>query len=205
MRMAGGNLKPLYLPLALAIVLVGIGVAAVVVTNQYFDQTRVQYKVAADDRQAIQNKLSRATEEEREIREKLVDYRKLLAQGVIGDERRLDWVETIGQIKNDYKLAEIKYQIEPQRPLELPGITPSTEVEFRASALKVDMQLLHEGDLFVFLDALRSKLKAHVLVRSCSIERLGGRSGQDRGIAPRLRADCVIDLVTIRDKQLKSG
>jgi len=201
---AGGNLKPLYLPLALAVILVGIGIAAVIATKQYLDQTRIQHKVALAERQAIQNKLSRATEEEREIREKLVDYRKLLARGVIGDERRLDWVETIGQIKNDHKLSEIKYQIEPQRTLELPGITPTSEVEFRVSALKVDMQLLHEGDLFVFLDGLRSKLRAHVLVRSCSIQRLD-RSGQDRGIAPRLRADCVIDLVTIRDKQLKSG
>jgi len=204
MRVAGGNLKPLYLPLALAVILVGIGIAAVIATKQYLDQTRIQHKVALAERQAIQNKLSRATEEEREIREKLVDYRKLLARGVIGDERRLDWVETIGQIKNDHKLSEIKYQIEPQRTLELPGITPTSEVEFRVSALKVDMQLLHEGDLFVFLDGLRSKLRAHVLVRSCSIQRLD-RSGQDRGIAPRLRADCVIDLVTIRDKQLKSG
>jgi len=202
--MAGGNLKPLYLPLVLAVILVGIGVAAVIATKQYLDQTSVLYKVALAERQAIQTKLSRATEEEREIREKLVDYRKLLARGVIGDERRLDWVETIGQIKNDHKLSEIKYQIEPQRTLELPGITPMSEVEFRVSALKVDIQLLHEGDLFVFLDGLRSKLKAHVLARSCSIQRLD-RSGQDRGIAPRLRADCVIDLVTIRDKQLKSG
>lgn len=204
MRMAGGNLKPLYLPLVLAIILVAAGVAAVIATKQYLDQTRVQHKVALAERQAIQDKLSRATEEEREIREKLVDYRKLLARGVIGDERRLEWVETIGQIKNDYKLSEIKYQIEPQRTLELPGITPTSDVEFRVSALKVDMQLLHEGDLLVFLDGLRSKLKAHVLVRSCSIQRID-RSGLDRGIAPRLRADCVIDLVTIRDKRLKSG
>jgi hypothetical protein len=145
-----------------------------------------------------------ATDEEREIREKLVDYRKLLARGVIGDERRLDWVETIGQIKNENKLAEIRYQIEPQRTLDLPGVSPSSGVEFRVSALKVEMQLLHEGDLLVFIDGLRSKLKAHVLVRSCSVQRLD-RSGQDRGIAPHLRAECVIDLVTIRDKQLKSG
>jgi len=204
MRVPGGTLRPLYLPLVIAVVLAGIGIAVVIASMHMVDETRAQHKVALADRQAIQNKLSRATEEEREIREKLVDYRKLLASGVIGDERRLEWVETIGQIKRDHKLFEIKYQIEPQRTLELPGITPTSEVEFRVSALKVEMQLLHEGDLLVFLDGLRGKLKSHVLVRSCAIQRLD-RSGQDRGIAPRLRADCVIDLVTIRDKQLKSG
>ncbi len=204
MKVPGGTLKPLYVPLLIAVVLAGIGIAVVIASKQFLDQARIQHKFALADRQGIQTKLSRATEEEREIREKLVDYRKLLARGVIGEERRLEWVETIGQIKNDHKLSEIKYQIEPQRTLELPGITASSEIEFRVSALKVDMQLLHEGDLLVFIDGLRRKLKAHVLVRSCAIQRLD-RSGQDRGIAPRLRADCVIDLVTIRDKQLKSS
>ncbi len=203
MKVPGGTLKPLYVPLLVAVVLAGIGIAVVIAGKQYLDQTRGEHKLALSERQAIQDKLSRATEEEREIREKLVDYRKLLARGVIGDEHRLEWVETIGQIKNDHKLSEIKYQIEPQRTLELPGITPSSEIELRVSALKVEMQLLHEGDLLVFIDGLRSNLKSHVLVRSCSIQRLD-RSGQDRGIAPRLRADCVIDLVTIRDRQLKS-
>ncbi|MGB8434645.1 MAG: hypothetical protein WCE38_10330 [Burkholderiales bacterium] len=203
MKVLGGTLKPLYMPLLIAIVLAGIGIAVVIVSKQFLDQSRAQHKSSLADRQSIQSKLSRATEEEREIREKLVDYRRLLARGVIGDEPRLDWVETIGQIKNDHKLSEIKYQIEPQRTLELPGITPSSEVALRVSALKVEMQLLHEGDLLVFIDELRSKLKAHVLVRSCAVKRLD--SGQDRGIAPRLRADCVIDLVTIRDKQLKSS
>lgn len=202
MRVPGGTLRPLYLPLAVAVILTGIGIAVVIASKHLVDQTRAQHKSALAERQAIQGRLSRATDEEREIREKLVDYRNLLASGVIGDERRLEWVEAIGQIKNERKLFEIKYQIEPQRTLELPGITRSSEVEFRVSALKVEMQLLHEGDLFVFLDGLRQKLKSHVLVRSCSILRLD-RSGGDRGVAPRLRADCVIDLVTIRDQRLK--
>lgn len=203
MSTPGATLKPLYVPLVIAIVLAAAGIAVVVTSKQFLERTRVEHKSALAERQAIQDKLSRATEEEREIREKLVDYRRLLARGVIGDERRLEWVETIGQIKNEHKLFEIKYQIEPQRTLELPGITPNAEVEFRVSALKVEMQLLHEGDLMVFLDGLRRSLKSHVLVRSCLLQRTD-RSGSDRGVAPRLRADCTIDLVTIRDRQLKS-
>jgi hypothetical protein len=203
MKVPGGSLRPLYLPLAGAIGLIAIGVAVVLLANHYLDRARLQHRIALADRQAVQNKLSRATEEEREIREKLVDYRRLLARGVIGDEQRLDWVETIGQIKTDRKLFEIKYQVEPQRNLELPGLTQNPEVEFRVSPLKVEMQLLHEGDLLVFLDDLARNLKSHVLVRECSMQRLD-RSTVEKGVVPRLRASCTIDLVTIRDKQLKS-
>lgn len=203
MNVPGGSLRPLYLPLAVAIGLIAAGVAVVVLAGHYLDRARLQHRSALTERQAIQNKLSRATEEEREIREKLVDYRRLLSRGVIGDEQRLDWVETIGQIKTDRKLFDIKYQIEPQRALELPGLTQSAEVEFRVSPLRVEMQLLHEGDLFAFLDDLRRNLKSHVMVRSCSMQRLD-RSTVEKSVVPRLRAECTIDLVTIRDKQLKA-
>ena len=204
MKVPGGNLRPLYLPLAAMVGLVALGIAIVVLTNYYPAQARLAHRIALTDRQAIQNKLSRATEEEREIREKLVDYRRLLARGVIGDEQRLDWVETIGQIKTDRKLFEIKYQIEPQRPLEFPGLTASPNVEFRVSPLRVEMQLLHEGDLFVFLDELRKNLRSHVMVRACSMQRTDRFTGADKTVVPRLRAECMIDLVTIRDKQSKA-
>ncbi|MCC6611468.1 MAG: hypothetical protein IT515_17575 [Burkholderiales bacterium] len=203
MKIPGASLRPLYVPLATAVGLIAIGIAVVMVANHYLDRARLASRTALADRQAVQNKLSRATEEAREISEKLVDYRRLLARGVIGDEHRLDWVETIGHIKTDRRLFDIKYQIEPQRALELPGLTQSPEVEFRVSPLKVDMQLLHEGDLLTFLDDLSRNLKSLVLVRECSMQRLD-RSTVEKGVVPRLRAACTIDLVTIRDKQLKS-
>lgn len=198
-----GSLRPLLLPLAVAVGLIAAGVATVLVTGHYLDRARVQHRIALTERQAVQNKLSRATEEEREIREKLVDYRRLLASGVIGDEQRLDWVETIGQIKTDRKLFDIKYQIEPQRLLDLSGLSPGGEVEFRVSPLKLEMQLLHEEDLLAFLDDLRRSLKSHVMVRSCVLQRID-RTTVEKNIVPRLRAECAIDLVTIRDKQLKA-
>jgi hypothetical protein len=202
MKYYGRNLRSLSLPLAAAVGFVAIGVAVVVLTNHYLEGARSQHRLVLTDRQAIQNKLSRATEEEREIREKLADYRRLLARGVIGDEQRLDWVETIGQIKTGRKLFEIKYQIEPQRSLDLPGLTPSADVEFRVSTLKVEIMLLHEGDLLVFFGDLQRTLKSHVMVRACTVRRLD-RSTVEKGVAPRLTAECTIDLVTIHDKRLK--
>jgi len=66
--------------------------------------------------------------------------------------------------------------------------------------MRLELPLLHEGDLFAFLGDLSRALKSHVLLRSCSIQR-ADRGAGDRGLSPRLRADCVLDLVTIRDKR----
>jgi hypothetical protein len=57
--------------------------------------------------------------------------------------------------------------------------------------------------MLAFLDDLQRQLKTHVMVRSCNVQRLD-RGGVDRpGAGPRLRAECYVDLVTIRDRKLK--
>jgi len=69
-------------------------------------------------------------------------------------------------------------------------------VDFFASTMRVDLALLHEGDLFAFLWAMRASGKAYYAVRRCAILRTG-QSAAVASLAPRLRADCQIDLITI--------
>ena len=77
-------------------------------------------------------------------------------------------------------------------------------MELLASKMTLDLALLHEEDLLRFLDDLRRAVSAYVLVRSCTIDRSLGVA-PDRGAAPRLRARCDVDFVTIRDKRLAAG
>jgi hypothetical protein len=72
--------------------------------------------------------------------------------------------------------------------------------------MRLEMALLHEEDLFRFVGDLRSGLTALVVVRACNVERLpGGEAAKARSLAPRLRAVCELDLVTIRDKRGKKA
>jgi len=187
-------------PAIVALALAAAGAAVVAVTSKLLQKTRVEQQTVKAEREAEQNKFLRATDEEREIRERLVDYRKLVDRGLVGEERRVDWVDRINSIKTARKLLDIKYSIEPQRLVDYPGIGGPGEVEFLTSPMTVEMALLHEEDLFRFLADLRSTLNAHVLVRSCTMER-SDRSPSDRALTARLRAACNIDLITIRDKR----
>ncbi len=201
MKLQRHVVKQLVAPMLMALLLVGSGIIAVIGAGGFLAQMRLERAAAQSERRSAQEKLSRATEEEREIRDKIVDYRRLLERGVIGDEQRLDWVETIGQIKASRKVFDIKYAISPQRPLELSGTAGASDVELRVSDLKLDMQLLHEDDLLQVLDDLRNLLKTHVMVRACNVERIPGATAE-RGTGPRLSASCTLELVTIRDRRL---
>jgi len=207
MKLPPGAGQRLAVPGIVAAALVAGGLAAVILTQRLVLSAAGEQKAAAAERQSAQGKLARATDEEREIRDRLVDYRKLVDRGVIGDEQRLDWVDRIGEIKAARKLFDVKYTIEAQRPVDYPGLAAvgaaaAGEVEVMASPMKLDMSLLHEEDLFRFLDDLRRALSAHVVVKSCTLQRSGGATAE-RGLAPRLQASCDIDLVTIRDRRMK--
>jgi hypothetical protein len=201
MKLPPGAGQRLAAPGILAAALVAGGVAAVVLTQKLVQKATGEQQAAMAERQSAQNKLERATDEEREIRDRLVDYRKLLDRGVIGDERRLDWVDRIGEIKAARKLFDVRYSIDAQRPVDYPGLAGGGDVQFMASSMKLDMSLLHEEDLFRFLDDLRRALSAHVVVKSCSLQRTE-RASTEHGLAPRLQASCDIDLVTIRDRKM---
>jgi hypothetical protein len=204
MKLPPKSRSRLLVPGAIGLALIAGGIAAVLLTQQLVERARAEQKAADSERQAAQNRLGRATDEEREIREKLVDYRKLRSRGLIGEENRVEWVDRIAAIKAARKLLEVKYTIEPQRPADYPGIAGAGDVEFLVSPMRLDMTLLHEEDLTRFLADLRAGVNSHVVVRSCTLQR-AERAPAERGLAPRLRAECAIDLVTIRDRQAKSA
>jgi len=197
--------RRLAVPAVIGLALVVAGLVTAAIAGQLLKQARADQIAGAAERVAAQNKHTRANDEAREIRERLVDYRKLVETGLVGEERRLDWVDRIAEIKARHKLAELKYSIDPQRKIELPGTAPSAEVEVLGSKLALDLALVHEEDLVRFLDDLRRSVNAYVVVRACTIDRTAAPGVPDRGVSPRLRARCEIDLVTIRDKQLARG
>jgi len=188
-------------PAIVAIALIAAGAVAAGIASELVGKARAEQLQAKAEREAEQNKLTRATDEEREIREKLVDYRRLVERGLVGEERRLDWVDQINAIRTARKLLNVTYSIDPQRPVDYPGLGGAGEVEFLASPMRLDMSLLHEEDLLRFIGDLRNAISAYVVVRSCTMERLADAPSSDRELAPRLRATCELDLVTIRDKR----
>ncbi len=203
MKLPPNSGKRLVVPATVAVLLVAVGAVAIGASQQMVNRARADQAQAAAERQSAQNRLARATEEEREIQEKLVDYRKLRSRGLIGAERRADWIDRIAQIKAARKLYDLKYTIEPQRRVDYPGVAGAGDVEFMASQMKISLELLHEDDLFRFVDDLRASLSSYVVVRACSVTRIE-RAASDRGAGPRLNADCTIDLVTIHDPKAKA-
>jgi hypothetical protein len=179
--------------LATAIAMIAVGLGLAWLADQQVRTAAQAKTVANSELQQFEGKLKQVRAEENEIREKSALYSNLRARGIIGEEQRLDWVELIKGIKETRKLIDVQYEFSPQQTLEraaMPGFS------FRSSAMKLQMKLLHEGDLLNFINDVRRQAKAYVRVRSCTVTRTT-RTGSSAGETALLNADCQLDWITI--------
>jgi hypothetical protein len=191
------DLKHLRTPFAIAAALIAVGAAALLMSDSYLDSARKMRDASRASRVGAQERVMRVSEEEREIKENLIDYEQMREQGMLSEQNRLDWIESITRIKNQRKLFEIKYRIEAQRVLDYPGVVATGSTEFVLSRMRLEMLLLHENDLLDFLKDLHAAKKAYVSVRQCAVTRIE-RGTTATTLQPRLRADCQVDLVSVR-------
>lgn len=196
MKLGARDLKRLRLPIAVGVVLALAGVACHFAAGDYLQETRKLGVATSAQRAEVRTRLASANEEEREIKANLQQYQALAARGVVGEENRLDWIDTITAVKNERRLFNIGYSIEPQKELDYPGFVPGGGVNFVVSRVKIEMQLLHEEDLLNFIDDLTKRGRSYLAVRSCNVQR--AERGGGTTLAPRLQASCVFDLITIR-------
>ncbi|MBA3902720.1 MAG: hypothetical protein C0522_03450 [Rhodocyclaceae bacterium] len=197
------DFRRIRLSLALALVMVAGGGAIAFGSTRLLETERKANREALAKRSEIQGRLSRAREEEQEIKQKIARFNALQARGIIGEEQRLDWVELIRQIRSARKLYDIQYEIAPQRPLEGAGTAAGTGggYDFLASTMRLQMPLLHEEDLLNFLSDLRTSARAYIRPRDCVVERVPKGPSERGGAMPQLKAECSIDWITIREKK----
>jgi hypothetical protein len=131
--------------------------------------------------------------EKRDIRNFQPRYIELLSRGLIGEEKRLEWVDVVRQIQAQRKLPPLSYDIEPQQTVRLESSLDLGDYQLQGSRMRLHMELLHEMDLFNFFDDLRQR--SFVTVQDCSIRRLGVAAGALG--APTLGADCTLNWITL--------
>ncbi|MDX9994315.1 MAG: hypothetical protein RBS28_03250 [Rhodocyclaceae bacterium] len=190
------NLKSLLGSLALVLAAILLSAGAVFAAYHYAGQAERDHRQAQTLQSETRARLSRAHEDEREIRDRIARYQELIRLGRTQPERRLEWVETLGHIKASRRLLGLEYEISPQRPLDEKQ-PASGGFRFLASPMKLDMPLLHEGDLLGLLDDLAARSEALVSVRSCRIDRLPASRGSPD--TANLKASCEIDWITLQE------
>jgi len=202
MNFTAAELRKLAPAIAILIALIAAGGAFVYWTRLQEHAAARELAAARAERAQARERLTRIAEEEKDVNDKLAVYRRLQSLHILGPEQRLEWADAMTRIRTSRELLDMRYTVERQKTLvTVPG--KPANVDFFASTMKVEIALLHEGDLLSFLRDLRDSGNAFYSVKRCQISRTG-IAATGTSIVPRLRADCEIDLITIMDRAAKA-
>ncbi len=190
--------------------IVGLGAVLVLVglLVSFADQYRTKNEMALQTQQNLLNqarqKFQSSGLEKEMIIQYLPIYNDLLAKGFIGEERRIEWIETLRQIHAKHKLFSIDYSIGLQEHYT-PGFIPNLGgFRLNRSVMSLKLDMLHEGDILALLDGLHEQTTPFI-VRDCEIKRPIGAVVNSKNIAANMQANCEIDWLTLRDPQLSNA
>lgn len=138
-------------------------------------------------------------EEERTIKSYYPLYQSLERDGVIGEEQRLDWIDTLRAVAANIKLPSLRYEISARTPYTPDFVLDTGVFQLYASQISLRMGLFHEGDLVNMLDALNFNSPGIFSVESCKLSRTS-KILQRNPARENLQADCRLRWVTLKPR-----
>lgn len=188
-------LLPSWLLLALSI-LAGAGIVAG--SHWYLEKEKRDSAGSARRVQEARARLDGARRERDSLHESADVFRTLVERGLLQNERRLDLVELVNQLRARHQLYALEYEISPQRTLELAGGRVFNSVDVLASRVRLRARALHEGDLLAFVSALSQTPQGFYPVDRCLLRRTDSPLDS---LQPHVDADCTLEWITLREKR----
>lgn len=142
-------------------------------TWYYRDKMQREYQLQKSRFQSISNQYLAVDQEEKLIRDYYPKFVELYNKGILGQERRLNWIETLHNAEEQIKLPSITYDIASQTKFIPDYSLNMGNFQIYSSPMKLNMNLLHEGDLQELLNTLDSQAPGIYNVSSCKLSRSG--------------------------------
>ncbi|MGB8518320.1 MAG: hypothetical protein WCD45_10590 [Gallionella sp.] len=154
--------------------------------NKQSEQARAENHTAQQQLHRAQSALIVAQQAQLDRQTYEADYWLAVTQHLIGDEARMDWMDTLENLRAHYSDADFHYQIAAQKPYA--SQPDSGNFTLVASTMTWHLTLRHEAQLLDFLDALHQQSHGQFLTTGCALKRN----------ADLLSADCTGDWLTLQ-------
>lgn len=199
MKLEPNDWKKLQTPLVILGAVIAIVIACIVLVQQY----RAEQELALLKQQSLLNAARQRYQssglEKEVITAYLPQYQTLINRGFVGEERRIEWVESLREQHKNHKLFGIKYSIKQQEKYT-PAFAPNLGgFTLNRSVMQFELDMLHEGDLLQLTESLSKANVAELMLRDCEITRLNESSALSSQLIANLHAQCELDWLTLRE------
>lgn len=182
------------LPFALAL---GVSAAMIGGAHHYRATQEARLGETGQTLRESRNRFRFIDDEKRLIEDLLPRYRAFEAEGVIGPEARLEWVETLRAASRRLGLPELRYALGAQERLPADPDAESAGFGVYRSLMDLQLGLLHEDDLIRLFEVMRRESPGLFSVASCRVRRAGAHFAH-LPAAVNLRAVCTLEWFSLR-------
>jgi hypothetical protein len=181
--------------IALAIALI-LAVGLLGASYHFWESSNKSLKSAQSQLRASRAKYRTVDEQEAMIATFYPQFVALEGQGIIGRERRLDWIENLRRADENLKLPSLGYSIDTQEPFTAEFPLGGGLYRPYASDMSLSLGLLHGQDLFNLLARLDEAGQGLYSVDRCRLERRRELPGSPR--EAHVNSSCLLRWYTIK-------
>lgn len=192
-RLAYTALRPLWLPLGVLLAAAAVSAGLLTASGNALEAARERHQRQRSVLQAETQRVHKAADEKALIERYRDVYATLQRQGFIGNEQRINWVDTLRNANLSLNLFGIDYSIGAQQPYAEP-VQSTGALQLRESPMRLGLKLLHEEDLLRFFDYLAAQQVGVFHPRGCTLQRIDGNTGP--ALAANVEASCEVAWIT---------
>ncbi|HEU0186850.1 MAG TPA: hypothetical protein VFR06_03035 [Gallionellaceae bacterium] len=198
MTFASSDFAHIRLSLITFLAVLAIGGSAVYFAQSMADSAHRARQDAQRQLTEARNKYNVARDDRDNLSTYAAEYDSWVKRKVIGDELRLDLIEDLEALRKQNLVLDFKYTIAPQQAYKPEPALDSSNFELRQSGMKLQLELLHEGQLINFFDSLNKRTKGWFMLDDCALSRANIPSSP-----MQLKAECTGIWLTLKNRSAR--
>jgi hypothetical protein len=150
-------------------------------------QTHTHWQQAGNQQRQATMRYQTASNQKLLLEQYQQRFTTLKNSNVLGEEQRIDWVETIQASSTRHAIPSVKFSLDQRTTATLPDDV--TGIAVYLSKMHLEMNLLHEGDLYHLFADLDASAQGKYGIKSCALKREGQQTS-DNVISSSLNSTC---------------
>ena len=193
------DLHALRIPLIVLVITLIASAGVVYISGSVLEAKRQLLVKREGELKQARLRIQNAGEEKEMISRYLTGYQQLARAGFVGDEQRINWLDSLRIANEEARIFGVEYDISAQRPYAYATEFNVGQLLLQESVMHLKFRLLHEEDLPRFFDALGRRGGGFYTIDQCVMRRLNPAEA-DKAVQfqPNLAAECDVRWLTVK-------
>lgn len=195
MKLTSQDFRVLRTSLLAGVMAVSVSFALIWLSLWYEQRVSTMEHVAQSQLTFARQQLTSAQQDALNMQAYLVEYAQLAQRCIIGDEQRVDWLETAAALHQQAWVEDFHYSMDPQQRYLSPFAVETGHFALYRSPMQLELSLRHELQLVRFFKAFTEQSTGWFQLTGCTLQRVS--EAEDS----LLNAHCQGDWITLKVRQ----